>query len=360
MRALVTGASGLIGANVVRALLDAGHEVRAFVRETSDLASLAGLDVELARGDVLDPGSLLAAARGCEVLFHSAAVFAYWRQTREQLEAVAVQGTVHAIEAAREASVHRMVLTSSSVVLGSSPSPEPRDERADLNEPDPPPYVLAKAAQERVAFHRASEVGLDLVVVCPTMSVGPYGHHLGPSNAIVTTYLGDPFRLTFPGGCNIVSVEDVAQGHVLAALRGRPGARYVLGGENLEWAAIHRTLSELCGISGPYWVANHTAALLAATASELVGWWTGAAPVVTRAQAKMVGRYYWYRHDRAAALGFSPRPARQALAEAVAWLVTTAHIARAQRQELTLSREVYAARAAVARRERARLRLGPR
>src|SRR5438128_1803064 len=140
MRALVTGANGLIGANVVRALLDAGHEVRAFVRDTSDLASLAGLDVELARGDVLDPRSLLDAARGCEVLFHSAAVFAYWRQTRERLEAVAVQGTVHAIDAAREAGVGRMVLTSSSVVLGSSPRPEPRDELADLTEPDAPPY----------------------------------------------------------------------------------------------------------------------------------------------------------------------------------------------------------------------------
>src|SRR5438445_273295 len=121
MRALVTGANGLIGANVVRALLDAGHEVRAFVRDTSDLASVVGLDLE---------------------------------------------------------------------------------------------------------------------IVCPTMSAGPHGRQLGPSNAVVTTYLSDPFRLTFAGGCNIVSVEDVARGHLLAALHGRPGARYVLGGENLEWATI--------------------------------------------------------------------------------------------------------------------------
>jgi dihydroflavonol-4-reductase len=344
MKALVTGANGLIGANLVRELCAAGHEVRAFVRPTSDRRGLADLPAEIVYGDVLQPETLVAAAEGCDLLFHTAAVFAYWGHSADELTTIAVDGARHAVEAAQRAKIRRMVLTSSSVVLGSSAHPALRDERSEPNERDAPPYVAAKVAQERAAFQRAAELGLELVAVCPTISVGFPDYHLSPSNALIVAYLTDPFRLTYPGGCNIVSARDVARGHILAATAGTPGERYLLGSQNLDWPTIHRTISELCGVPGPHLHTNHTGAYLAATAEELRARLMRTPPSTTRTQAKMVGRHYWYSHARAAALGFAPRPARRALAEAIAWLVASPHISRQLRATLALSREVYDAR----------------
>jgi len=351
MKALVTGANGLIGANLVRELLTQGYAVRAFVRRTSDLSSLSGLPVEIAYGDVLQADTLLPAVEGCELVFHAAAVFAYWGVSASDLETTAVQGTLHVLDACRSARVRRVVLTSSSVVFGSSTRPVLGDENSELREADAPAYVRAKLAQERAAFRRAAELGTELVAVCPTIAVGPHDVHLSPSNSIIVTYLSDPFKLTYPGGCNIVSARDVARGHILAARLGRTGERYLLGSENLEWSSIQRTISELCGVPGPFFNTNHTGSYLAATAAELTAWLTRRPPLTTRTQARMVGRYYWYRHQRAAALGYAPMPARQALAEAISWLVASPHVSQQLRVSLQLSREIYAARQAMTARE---------
>lgn len=341
MRALVTGANGLIGANLIRELLTAGHDVRAFVRTTSDTRSLSGLPVETVYGDILQPESISVAAKGCDVLFHAAAVFTYWSRAAKELEAIAVKGTLNAIEMAQRSGVRRVVLTSSSVVFGSSSRPAPRDESFQFREKDAPPYVIAKVAQDRAAFQRASALGVDLVAVCPTLTVGAYDYRLGPSNGVIVSYLKDPFKFTYPGGCNIVSARDVARGHILAAESGMSGERYILGSENLEYSTIHRAISELCGLPGPYFFTNQTGSYLAATAEEIVSWFMRRPPSTTRSQAGMVGRYYWYSHDRAALLGYLPKPARSALAEAISWLAASLHISRQLRATMSLSREIY-------------------
>jgi dihydroflavonol-4-reductase len=341
MRALVTGANGLVGANLVRELLRGGHAVRALVRERSDRRSLLGLDVETCVGDILQAESIAGAARGCDVLFHAAAVFSYWRHPAEELKRIALQGTLNAVEAAHRAGVGRVVLTSTSVVCGSGTRRYVRDESDPETETDA--YALAKAAQEYGGFRRAAELGVDLVAVGPSMCLGPHDYRLGPSNAVICSYLRDPFKLTWPGGCNLVSVRDVARGHILAAERGERGKRYILAAENLEWPAVHRLIAELCDAPPPKAMANHTSSYLAATAQELIGLATRQEPLSTRAQAKMVGRYYWYSHARAAGLGYSPRPARAALADAIAWLLSSPHISMPLRSTLRPAPEVYAA-----------------
>ncbi len=341
MKTLVTGANGFVGANLVRELLSAGHEVRAFVRPKSDLRSLKGLEMETVFGDVLQLDSLVTAARGCNLLFHAAAVFAYWNHTPEDLKRVAVQGTLNALDAALQAEISRVVLTSSTVIFGSNTQRRVRDEMSAFNEIDA--YAIAKAAQDQAAFARAAQLGLDLVAICPGMCLGAHDYKLSPSNAIICSYLKDPWKMTWPGGCNLVSVREVARGHLLAAEKGISGQRYIVGGENLEWPAIHKLISELCGIEGPNITANHTSTYLAATAQEWIAWLTGQAPLSTRVQARMVGRYYWYNHAHAAALGFRPDSARIALADAIAWLLNTPHISMALRASLNPSREVYAA-----------------
>jgi dihydroflavonol-4-reductase len=349
MKVAITGANGLIGANLARALLDDGYRVVALARPTSALATLAGLPIELKRCDVLEPHGLAEAFAGCSVVFHAAAHFAYHGHSPAALERTAVLGTRNVLDAARRAGVGRVVLTSSSVVLGARTTRTVLDETATFDDTaDEPPYVQVKVKQERAAFAYA-ELGIELVAVCPTMSIGPHAPSLGPSNAIVVTYLGDPFRMTYPGGCNIVSVADVARGHILAATAGVPGERYVLGGENLEWAQIHTMIAELAGVPAPLVYGKHTACYLAALSEEILARLGRRAPVTTREQAKMVGRYYWYSHAKAARLGYSPRPARRALAAAIAWLAASPHISREVRAGMLLSREVYEERRKLAR-----------
>ncbi len=341
MNALVTGANSLVGANLVRELLKRGYRVRALVRSTSDTRSLDGLNIEIATGDVLDSVSLINAARGCQLLFHTASIFSYHGHQPDVLLKVATEGTVNVVEASKKAKIKRMVLTSSSVVIGSSEQPVVLDENKNNPEPNPGYYVSSKIKQESVGFRRAKELGVDIVAVCPTLCVGPHDYRLSESNAIIINYLNDPFRSTWVGGCNIVSAEDVACGHILAALNGKKGERYILGSENLLWNDIHKMISEICGQQGPLMTASHTASFLAAVSQELITRFTHQRPIVTRAQSKMVGRYYWYSHERANELGYNPIPSRQALVKAISWLVASHHVPTSLRNTITLSQEVY-------------------
>ena len=347
MKALVTGANGFIGAALVRELVERGYGVRALVRRTSDLRTLEGMPVEIVQGDVLDLPAFRDAARGCDVLFHTAGVFAYWGHAEDDLLQLSVVGAQNAVEAAALGGVSRVVLTSSSVIFGSTRRPVWRDEQCELRDPYPPAYIRAKAAQACAAFEVATERSVDLVAVCPTMVLGERDYRLVPSNRLIVAYLEDAFKATFPGGCNLVHVRDVARGHALVAERGESGASYLLGSENWEWWRIHRTISQLCGIPGPLLTATHTSASLVAVAAELSAQLTGRTPSVTRAQARMVGRYYWYDHARASSLGYHPRPARQALADAIAWLMKSGHISVDLRQRLNPTAEVFASMARV-------------
>ncbi len=340
---LVTGANGLVGANLVRELIKDGQHVRALVRPSSDTRSLEGLDIEYAYGDVLQADTLNEACAGCEMVYHTAAVFTYWGD-QAKLEHLAVEGTRNIIDAAHHAGIHRLVMTSSSVVFGSSSRPLVRNEQNQLDDQESAQYILTKDAQERSAFDYADRLGIELVAVCPTVSVGPHGYRLGPSNGAIVSYINDQARTTFPGGCNIVSVRDVARGHIIAGNQGAAGERYCLGSENLEWREIHNIIAELSGLPKPYWQANHTVSYLAASAYELGARLKRKEPLTTRTQARMVGRYYWYEHNKIAALGYQPRPARTALAEAIAWLSGSEHISRQLRTSLRLSREVWEAR----------------
>lgn len=352
MRALVTGASGLIGANLVRALLGRGHSVRAFARATSRLDAIAGLPTEIAHGDVLRPRDVERAARGCDVVFHTAGHFTYGTHDLPTLERTAVDGSLAVLHAAKRARVRRVVLTSSSVVFGYTTARAILDETvpigADLSEP---PYVISKVDQDRLAAACAAEIGIELLLVCPTLSVGPFGTTLGPSNGLIVTYVSDPFHLTYTGGCNVVSAYDVGIGHVLVAERGTAGEHYLLGGENLEWVAMHSLIAELAGVPGPGMIANGTLCLLAATAEEFWARFRDRSPRTTREQARMVDRYYWYNHGKAARLGYAPRSARSALAEAIAWLAASPHVTREMRADMSLAREVYTARREIAARE---------
>lgn len=346
MRAFVTGANGLIGANLVRELIAQGAEVRAMTRVSSDVRAIDRLAVERVTGDVLDAPAMLAPlCSGCDVVFHTAAHFTYAGIGEDVLERTALAGTRNVIESAALAGVPRVVVTSSSVVFGSSATASVRDETAQPGDDFvEPPYVVSKIRQDALAAELGRTLGVEVIFVCPTMSVGPHATTLGPSNGVIVAYLNDPLRMTYPGGCNIVSVRDVARGHWLAAVRGAPGEHYLLGAENLTWVEIHAMVAGLCGVDTPRVEINHTAAYLAATYEELRAKLQRRAALTTRQQARMIGRFYWYSHAKAGALGYAPMPARAALAEACAWLAMSPHISREVRATMSLSAETHAAR----------------
>ena len=355
MKALVTGANGLIGANLLRSLIRQGHQAVGLVRATSDVTHIAHLPVELALGDVRDAGTLSQPVEGCEVVFHTAVHFSYWGQDQAELHATALEGTRNVIMAARDAGVRRVIVTSSTVTLGAGRDQVVRDEtnRADHEDAEDAGYVATKIEQEARAAECASQAGVEIVFALPTMSMGPFGSSLGPSNGVITSYLADPFKLSWPGGCNIVAVEDVADGHVLLAERGDPGASYVLGSENLTWPAVHTLIAGLSGVAPPRHIAGGLTCQGIAIAEELRALVTGTVPLATRKQAGMVGRHYWYSHAAAAALGYSPRSAEDALAGAIAWLAAGAHVSRETRMAMRLDRRVHASRAARIASERA-------
>ncbi|AEE52755.1 NAD-dependent epimerase/dehydratase family protein [Haliscomenobacter hydrossis] len=345
MQVLVTGANGFIGCHLCQALHDKGYAVKALVRTTSDLRSLAKLEVDICYGDILQAETLEKAAQGCDFLFHVAGVFAYSGTPAHELINEAKRGIIHVLEAASKARVKRVILTSSSVTLGADAKKNIRDELSTDTLDDATAYVMAKKMQESTAVEYAAQLGLDLVTVHPTLTVGGNDYGLTESNHAIVSYLQDPFKTTWIGGCNMVAVSDVAAGHILLAEKGKSGERYILGSENLEWAEVHKLISQLCGLPGPYLKAYHTSAYLGSIFHEALGFLTQQRPASTREQARMVGNYYWYSHEKAARLGYKPIPTKAALVKAISWLVASTHIPASVRASLQLSKEVFEYRA---------------
>ncbi|HEY5248994.1 MAG TPA: NAD-dependent epimerase/dehydratase family protein [Dermatophilaceae bacterium] len=343
MRIAVTGASGLVGGQVVRAALADGHEVTAIVRSTGS-PQLRGLDLRQVRAGLMDARRLGAALQGVDGLVHCAAVYAFGADRADEVERVNAQGTRAVIESAARAGVGRVVVTSSSVTCGSGELPSARDESASLGQEPTSAYFASKVAQEQEALSAGEASGIPVVLALPTLVLGgPFGR-LAPSNAIVLRYLLDPTRSTYPGGCNVVDVRDVARGHLLLLEQGEAGQRYLLGGQDLTWRMLHTLVAELAGLPGPYAEVPAPVAWVASAVAE--GWakLTGEAPLSTREEALTIGRYYWYSSERAARLGYQPRVPREAVAASLAWLVISDHVPRFVRESLTLAQEVRKAR----------------
>jgi dihydroflavonol-4-reductase len=246
LTALVTGATGCVGANVVAALLARGYDVRAMRRTTSSLDALDGLDPELVVGDILDLPSVVAASEGCALVFHVAAISDYWRTLVGHIYQVNVEGTRNVLAAALEAGVERLVYTSSIGALGVPPPGQCLDESATFNLPPRRfPYGHSKHQAEQ-AVREAIARGLDAVIVNPTGAMGARDVHFIGGSILREVRRGLSWFAP-PGGLNWVDAETLGLGHVLAAERGHTGERYILGGENVSHRAVIETAAEVVG-----------------------------------------------------------------------------------------------------------------
>ncbi|HMM96815.1 NAD-dependent epimerase/dehydratase family protein [Phycicoccus sp.] len=354
MRIAVTGATGLVGYQVARAAVEAGHEVVAPVRAGSTahhgLTTLSATGrLERRRADLATASRMVEALEGCDALVHCAAVYAYGADRSAEVESVNVEGTRSVLEAAAAAGVARAVVTSSSVTCGSRSVPAACTE-ADAPHLEPSPaYYASKVAQEHAATEVAGRTGLEVVLALPTVVLGgPYGR-LGPSNAIVLRHLLDPTRSTFAGGCNVVDARDVGSGHLCLLERGTPGERYLLGGEDVTWRELHGHVARLAGLPGPFLETPAATAQWAAGLAEAWARLTGGRPLVTTDEAATVGRYYWYSSARAAGLGYTARPVGEAVAASIAWLLAGDDLPRWVREALRVDPAVRSARRLIPR-----------
>lgn len=320
MTTLVTGATGFVGAAVVRALLAAGEPVRVLARPTSPRDNLAGLAVEVVTGDLTRPKTLQSAVRGCRVVYHVAADYRLWVRRPAAMYAANVEGTRALLVAAGEAGVERIVYTSSVATLGLNADRTPADEATPVALADMiGHYKRSKYLAER-AVDELAAAGLPVVIVNPSTPVGPRDVKPTPTGRIVLDAARGRMPAYVDTGLNVVHVDDVAQGHLLAAARGRPGERYILAGENLALREILAIVCEQAGRRPPRVRLPRTPLLPLAWGAEQLARLTGAEPAFTVDGVRMAAKHMYYRHDKARdELGYAPRPARAALADAVAW-----------------------------------------
>jgi dihydroflavonol-4-reductase len=251
MKAFVTGATGFLGSHVARVLGEQGADLRLLVRSTSNLRNLEGIKAETATGDLRDPSSLEKGMSGCDTVFHVAADYRLWVRDPAEMYRSNVDGTKAILDAARKHGVRRVVYTSSVATVGFTGNGHPADEDSPVSLADMiGPYKRSKFLAEQLAME-AGGSGMQVVVVNPTTPVGEQDVKPTPTGRIVVDFLKRRFPAYVETGLNLVDVRECALGHVVALEKGRPGERYILGGENLTLKQILDKLGEISGLPSP-------------------------------------------------------------------------------------------------------------
>ena len=320
MTTLVTGGTGFIGAHLVRALLARGESVRCLARRGSRRDNLDGLDVEIATGDLCDAATLRPAVAGCDAVYHCAADYRLYARDPQEIYSVNVEGTRCILRAAAEAGASKIVYTSSVGALGLGPKGTPATETTPVSlERMIGHYKRSKFMGERVAEEIARE-GAPVVIVNPSTPVGELDIKPTPTGKMIVDFLNRRMPAYVDTGLNLIDVRDVAEGHLLAAERGKPGERYILGHQNLSLREIFSVLSRLTGLPAPRFRVPHFVPEIYATISTTWAEARGLEPRVSIESVRM-SRYRMY-FDAAKAvreLGLRQTPVENALDRAVAW-----------------------------------------
>jgi dihydroflavonol-4-reductase len=320
MDALVTGGTGFVGANVVRELLAEGATVRVLARPRSNRRALADLRVEVVEGDLLDAASLRRAVAGVQTVFHVAADYRLWVPDPQVLFRTNVDGTRAVLEAATAAGARRIVYTSTVGALGIPHDGAPGTEETPVSLRDMVgPYKTSKFLAEQAALEMA-RAGAPVVVVNPSAPVGPWDVKPTPTGQMIVDFMRGKMFASLDTGLNLVHVRDVAQGHLLAARRGRVGERYILGHANLSLREIFSLLAPITGRRPPRLTIPYGVAWLGAACLEGAARMTGRAPQVPLTAVRMARKRMYFSPAKAVReLGLPQTDVGQALQDAVAW-----------------------------------------
>lgn len=265
MKYLVTGANGFVGSNLVKDLLENGHQVKGLVRPTSNTVNLEGLDLELVEGDIRNPEDMVEVAEGVDGVFHTAALYSFWASRYDDFYQTNVEGTLNVLNGAKEAGVDRVVVTSTASLLAHSNDKRSLPESTDQLSSD---YKLSKYIAEKEALRFAEDAGLQVVIASPTVPIGPGDYGPTPTGRLILEFLNGKMKGYVDMKFNLVDVEDVARGHLLAMENGESGERYVLGHKNWSLSDVIGVLARLTGLPKPWFEIPYPVALTAAWIDE--------------------------------------------------------------------------------------------
>ena len=321
MVTLVTGATGFVGSAVLRKLVSAGHEARVLARAGSDRGNLDGVECELVTGDLTDAASLRAAVAGCDTVFHVAADYRLWVPDPAVIDRVNIQGSVDLFRAAAEAGVDRMLYTSSVATLGLHKDGTAADEDTPSSLSDMVgAYKASKFKAEEAVRALIEEEGLPIVIVNPSAPIGPRDIKPTPTGKMIVDAAAGRMPAYVDTGLNVAHVDDVAEGHLLALDKGRVGERYILGGENMALREILEVVCEHVGRSPPRVKLPNDLLLPLAYAAEAVARITSREPLFTVDGIRMAKKLMYFTCEKAKRdLGYRPRPAVEAIRDAVDW-----------------------------------------
>jgi dihydroflavonol-4-reductase len=321
MKILVTGGSGFIGRHLVAALLMQGDSVRVF-----DIAAPAGTSgpLELIQGSILDRAALLRALEGMDRVYHLAGIAHLWSPGREDFDRVNRSGTEMLLSAARQSGVSRILHCSTeAILLPADRRSRPIDETVSLDLSDMPgPYTRSKYAAEQAALS-AARAGLPVIIVNPTIPIGPGDHRMTPPTAMLARWLDAWLPASLDCVLNVADVRDMAQGMILAAEHGILGERYILGGENLSMRELAAMIGSLTGKrAAALWIPPLLALAAGAASEWLATNVTRNMPIATTEGVRLALRSQPLDSGKARrGIGYAPGPVKHALAEAIDWLV---------------------------------------
>ena len=330
MTTLVTGATGFVGSAVCRRLVELGHQVRVLVRDNSNRANLEGLAVEIVVGDLRDSSSLSGAVRGCKSLFHVAADYRLWALRPADLYEMNVDGSLNLLRAAADAGVERMVYTSSVATLGYNKDGSPSNEDTPVDSSQIiGHYKRSKFIAEQEVRTLAKREHLPMITVNPSTPIGPGDVKPTPTGRVIVNAAAGKMPAYVDTGLNIVHVDDVADGHLLAFERGKIGERYILGGEDWTLHQILCAIAPLVNRRPPSIRLPHQLIMPLAYVAQAWAALTHAKcePMLCVDGVRMSRRTMFFSSAKAVEkLGYHPRPSVEALTDAVRWFQANGYL----------------------------------
>ena len=327
-RVFVTGASGFVGSAVARKLAAAGYDLRLGVRGSSRRDNLEGLNAEIVVADMKDQAAMTAALQGCRYFFHVAADYRLWAKDPEEIVRNNLEGTHAPMKAALAAGVERIVYTSSVATLKARTDGVAVDETCRHTEQSAiGAYKRSKLVAERLVEKMVAEEGLPAVIVNPSTPIGPRDIKPTPTGRIIVEAATGKIPAFVDTGLNLVHVDDVAEGHLLALAKGRIGESYILGGEDVSLRQMLAVIAGIAGRKAPTINLPRAPLYPIAWTAEAIAMLTGKEPFVTADALKMAKYHMFFSSAKAAKeLGYTARPYGEALADALAWFKAAGYL----------------------------------
>jgi len=324
---LVTGANGFMGSNIVRELIKDSEDIRVTIRKSSDTLNIDNLDVEKVYCDIRDKKSVKAALKGCDNLFHIAAYFHHWAPDKQLFYDINVEGTKNILEEALNQGLEKVVYTSTSNTIGSHGAGNYVNEEAEFNGFEAGDHYAISKYYAEIEAKKICERGLPLVIVNPTLVIGVRDRKPTPSGALIVDIANGDMPGYIEGAINVIDVEDVARGHVLAAKKGRIGERYLFGNENLFVGEFFNMIAEIAGVKPPTRKIPYHVALFLGYLFQMGSRITKKPPIVSVSQVKLGNMGEHFDCSKAInELGLPQTPIKKTVEKAFNWFKDNGYI----------------------------------